>query len=886
MAVRAAPPPPARATPSSSGRPPRKPRPARFRARSPRGRLVRLLASFHPYLALSWGAIGLVVLASGPLPAVLTGGWPALARPADWPAVHPLIAPRAPATPLIFLVIAAAVAALVSVGALLAARWLYPAGLREHLADYALQPVGALDADRYVPRYVDAAYVRRRDSEHNDADALARKALRLAAAASTFDSSRLPLGICVFGPPMHGKTRLAWEAMRRELAGWTFMRWPHRIEHPRDLPRRCGRRVVLWLDDLHTYAKPWEAAALNELPRLFAAARVRLVVVATCRAGQDELEARAQLGALMERLTAIWPQDIAVPEAERLEATLAHAADASMIGQFDGRSPGSLLLDVEGMGRVYHNQIGRDGKRVLWALKLLRSAGIYTFPAGRVRAAAIHFKLPATQAAWRASRKEIEEWRFVRAVPLGVARPRRRIVAFLVRLLGRSTGDEYVSVRDDVLVDPVSPVYLDAVVEERSLDYQKLTHAWPQLREHLSDQNDAEALMSLGNAFLIQRHGDLQKNAHEAVLCFRGALRARAGGEPVGKERPSVWATAQCGLGDALLAVAGQLTEQAKREPLGQAVKAYEEALDLSAAQVSPSIRARAKYHRGKALAAHAAALTVPAWAAGEAALRDSAAQAAILLPRAIADYREAAEMYRAASAVAERAVVLTDLASAYLQQARVAAPAGQAGPLRAAAAAYRGALLLYAPQRTPLEWAETERSLGETLRRLAERAPAAEAAALLAEATEAYHAALKVYTPEAARADWAQLQESLGDVMAAQATLMAKAPPDRREKPEKRAKILVEAAAAYTAALRHYTKEQTPIRWITVNHHLSGAECDLADTYAEGGANDAACAALSEARLHNSRALSLLRIADPDHHEALILRDRLARMAVDLACA
>src|SRR5579859_6433992 len=80
--------------------------------------------------------------------------------------------------------------------------------------DFGLLPASHLDGNRYIPRYVAQVYLQRHDAITDaDADTAAEEALRHAVATNGAGA----LGICVFGRPALGKTRLAWEAMQGVL---------------------------------------------------------------------------------------------------------------------------------------------------------------------------------------------------------------------------------------------------------------------------------------------------------------------------------------------------------------------------------------------------------------------------------------------------------------------------------------------------------------------------------------------------------------------------------------------------------------------------------------------------------------------------------------------
>jgi hypothetical protein len=52
-------------------------------------------------------------------------------------------------------------------------------------------------------------------------------------------------GMLVIGPALSGKQSTLWDAMATELKGWTFVQWPHHMDHPKDLAHLLGHRVVL-----------------------------------------------------------------------------------------------------------------------------------------------------------------------------------------------------------------------------------------------------------------------------------------------------------------------------------------------------------------------------------------------------------------------------------------------------------------------------------------------------------------------------------------------------------------------------------------------------------------------------------------------------------------
>ena len=127
--------------------------------------------------------------------------------------------------------------------------------------EYGLQHVSQLNPSNYkLFRYIQHAYIFR------EADSTVRKILQ---GISAQNHQNKILGICIFGKPAQGKTRLAWEAMQAELANWTLVRWSHTAQVQFDFAAQQGKQIILWLDDLHEYTNPNESVIINDLPRRF-----------------------------------------------------------------------------------------------------------------------------------------------------------------------------------------------------------------------------------------------------------------------------------------------------------------------------------------------------------------------------------------------------------------------------------------------------------------------------------------------------------------------------------------------------------------------------------------------------------------------------------------
>jgi hypothetical protein len=435
--------------------------------------------------------------------------------------------------------------------------------------EYVLLRVRRLRGEDFVPRYMREAYVPRRDAADGaDADGRARVAVHTAAHRSAH-SARPALGVCIFGPSGQGKTRLAWEVTRAELGGWTLLKWSHDAAADFEFRRLRGRRVVLWLDDLHEYATAVEAAVIGDLPRRIEAAGGYVVVVASCRDGADEGRARRHFGGLFEQLAPVRLAGISAAEADQLAAALSKGDVEIRRDQFE-YTPGSLVLGVRRLRNECFPRLPAEAKGVLWALALLRRAHIYAYPLWRVRrvAAEIFGVAPAN---WSAALDAI-------------------VAAGYVRVHGRRGGDEGRLV-------PVSAAYMDAAIPDYLTRNAELSDDWVELQKCFECYRDAEGLRWLGIAFNEEVKGigpllpySLRQEKQQGILCFRAALELCSLGAA-----PAAWAIMQIELGDALAARAA-LTEGVLRADFwSQAASALRAAADILIWERAPALWALAQ---------------------------------------------------------------------------------------------------------------------------------------------------------------------------------------------------------------------------------------------------------------------------------------------------
>jgi hypothetical protein len=744
-------------------------------------------------------------------------------------------------------------AALLTPGAYLAyrARW-SPASARPRRVASLLG-----SAAQYIPRYLDSFYL------YRVADAEAREALR-GAAHRVSASDDEPFGICVLGPAMMGKTRLAWEAMQAELPDWLLVRWPSEGPLPCDLAALRGERVVLWLDDLEKYAHLSQAPVLNDLPRRLQEVGVPFVIVATCRDDEEAQRAAAHLRPLLEHLLPIRPAEIGENEIAWHAASLTYQGIKLQVDQFDG-TPGSVILAARRMARERYPALTKSAKRALRALKLLRSAGIYHYSESRVRATAEDvFGLDPLE--WRHARNALVRAGFIRLEPL-------------------PADKEY-------LLAPAADAYLDEIAPDYTPPGIDISDGWRELEKSLTRRRDADALNRLGLAFLERRLGSASVNKQHAEACFRAALSAYRR-----QSAHASWAMAQHHLALTHWHQAQSAQADERGVLLAQAVAAYRLALRVGQWEHIPLACAMMWQHLGAALnqqatlaegsersrllaeavealqdaqGLHQRSQTLDAWARAQedlgVALSEQAHLAegderAALLARAVTAYR-AAQTFNAREAPRTNwARTQNNLGIALMQQAELAERDESAALLNEARAAHEAALEVFTPVGAPEDWANTQCNLGTALRHQAELAEGSERASLLAQAVAAYRLALKLRAREDAPEIWAMTQNNLGNALSDQA---------EREQGQGRLALLSQAAQAHQAALTVYTRAYLPVDW-------AGTQLNLAQVYfaralAQRGTHKIKRQTLAKAQDAVMEALSVFSpAAGPAYHAAAI---------------
>jgi tetratricopeptide (TPR) repeat protein len=210
------------------------------------------------------------------------------------------------------------------------------------------------------------------------------------------ESSGTKRGVLVIGESNAGKTRLAFEALRKTLYSWPVLRWRPDYNVDDDLTgvTNNNKRLVIFIDDLQDYVSsqvdndPLAIALRTLLETLFQLIQ-HVVIVATCRT-EDQLRVQAALNWLFIQLTEVTiptfntnSQDPQVAQtfAEFREKGNIHIED------WDG-TIGSLILGLSTKNSQYLQLAESDptATTILKAMKLLTKANTAEHTERRIRA--------------------------------------------------------------------------------------------------------------------------------------------------------------------------------------------------------------------------------------------------------------------------------------------------------------------------------------------------------------------------------------------------------------------------------------------------------------------------------------------------------------------
>jgi tetratricopeptide (TPR) repeat protein len=775
-----------------------------------------------------------------------------------------------------------------------------------YTTEYVLKPVKDLDPNDYIFPYIKDVYLRRQDARSAvNIDAIAQEELHKIA-FQTVTPPRRPLGICIFGRPTQGKTRLAWETICSMLPTWTLVKWTHEQQHTFDFAAQHGQNLILWLDDLHEFASPNEANELEDLPRQFHEAGVSLIIVATCRDGDSETQTKLYLEKLLERLVEIRLTDISPKEADQFTAELNQHGIPAKRSQFDG-TPGSLLLGVDRMRNQRYPALSKPAKQVLKAMKLLHSVNINDYFASRVSTTAVEL-FGLNEQDWRDACDILARESFIK--------------------LGSNAVD------NSRTLIPVAEVYLEQAVPDYPPPTADITDDWPHLLETFVQLQDAFALNRLGIAFLNRDHsfGMALTNYQYAEKCFRAALAIYkhnsnpidsaitqsiladtfmdqanrvSGAQKVSllqqaadviidaliivgsaqKTTPYVWATVHRVIARLMRDSAEIIEVDKQLKLLHDSAKYYDHALESSPQESDPDRWAILQHELGivlsmqveltesptvqsdliqRAIEAFHAALVVitkemdpTGWASIQNSLGNVLSrQAEIseetkrgeLLEQAIEAYYAALGIRNEENNLEGNIVTQVNLGNTLRMQAELVKGDKQQRLLRESVTIYRNLLATCIPEAPPSTIASIQYNLALSLTKLADLAERADRLNLFQQAGAAYRVALSIYTREYTPNKWAMAQNNLGGILSEQAELV--------ETTEQKRDLYQQMFKAYQAALEVYTQESTPNQWAKIQNNIGAAYQKLANLVEGNDRLDlleqavAACHAAQSARI------------------------------------
>jgi len=272
----------------------------------------------------------------------------------------------------------------------------------------------------------------------------------------------------------------------------------------------------------------------------------------------------------------------------------------------------------------------------------------------------------------------------------------------------------------------------------------------------------------------------------QAVTDFKTAAR-----EFSALHDPQGEATAQAGLGNALVVQATHVSRDQAIAQLEQAIQALQQALTVRTRQFSPGEWAGLQSNLGAALTSE-----------GEIVRGD---KSAILFSQAVQSFRNSLEVRTQSDAPLDWAATQANLGYTLMQQALRAGAADAPGLLQQAIDADLNALRVRTKTGQPDDWGLTQNNLGLALFHEAEHVSEQQSRILLEQAVDAFRDSLEVFTFAGVPQNWAVAQNNLGNVYWLEGE---RAPTDQA------AALYQQAVQAYRNTLLARTKEASPQSW------------------------------------------------------------------------
>ena len=313
-------------------------------------------------------------------------------------------------------------------------------------------------------------------------------------------------GLIILGVANAGKTRLAFEVVKKVLPNWRVLIWRPDDPQP-SIGQLENQDVLIFVDDLQEHA-PSEvrysrgavqsldtrALDLRKMEQLVRSQARQVILVGTCRS-EDEVRARARLGWLFAEVETVavplFPMQ--GPVAEQVIHEFQQQALKRM-NDWDG-TVGSLVLGLSAKRQSYAELAAdRDpAVRVLQAMKLLSLAGIEAHTAARLQTICSQVFRQTELAKDNIWQEAVEKLTLMQFVTEG-----RKDEALIIR------KDTYF---DQVITDYPSPNR----PQQLERDLEKATEA-------LSAAADREGVFHLGNTLYRMKQYETALSAYDFLL--------------------------------------------------------------------------------------------------------------------------------------------------------------------------------------------------------------------------------------------------------------------------------------------------------------------------------------------------------------------------------
>jgi hypothetical protein len=699
----------------------------------------------------------------------------------------------------------------------------YPGRYDLRLGEYVARRIGRLKRKDFIPRsesYGDKPEIRALLNEVRANLRLELEQARLEARSSAWVAH----GILITGPKYAAKKSVLWDAMRQDLRGWTFVTWPHHMDHPADLAQRLGYRIVLWVEHLSDYASPGEAAALSAFIQQALDRGKHVIVLASCRDGKSLQVAQRYFAPLMDQLRRIKTSK-PFPALVTYSPTIPDQTDDEQTDvdrRIDVLKAMGIAAQSSDLPTVERELRVKNQLAVLRALRWLKDAGALTFPDKVVQLFARYFGFEeASESGWKEAIEALghPDHEFVRTAERAKATERLTSAppSFLERRIIRPLRGH---VQTDTVLIPTNVFNLPLDNKSFRLASKSLEKEATSVIDQLKRLEDIaiETLILLGDSYLSEQRGDERAASVRAAACYTAAWDLLKE-EGRSTSFHTAWAATLLGRGNAALHQAQLRHGKDRDEHLANAAEMF------------------------RTLLASANTLTnLPALSA---------------------------QAYHGLGDI-ENAYATTDYAHAETR-------------LQEAATQYRTALTLLSP--LDLFWNETQLDLANALRAIA-RSDSSQSMAKLTRmqciqgARDAYAKALHLYSRETSPAVWAEIQRCLADLHLLEAEEEFHSAPGeaQQDMAPKLANAVGHIQGHYFAALTVFSPAYLRLNWARVQFGLAKAfflEANTRKASSPDGA-DASFDRASEALAASEEVLSLLDMP-LDWVETRLLRGRIA---------